>query len=80
MSNAHQPRHFTSGPRQGLGTGMMLSVQQVADQLNVSRSLIYEEIKRGHLQTKRIGKCIRISVRDLDRYVHAATPEDPEIA
>ena len=78
MRNAHRPQFFSSGPQEGPTPGTLLTVQQVADQLRVSRSLIYEEIKRGNLSTKRIGRCIRIAQSDLDRYVHAPASTDPE--
>jgi len=49
--------------------GKLLTVSQVATQLNVSPSLIYSEIARGKLSARRFGKTIRINELALKNYL-----------
>jgi excisionase family DNA binding protein len=47
----------------------LLKINDLEDQLNMSKSSIRREIKRGNLQAIRIGKSVRISSEELDRYL-----------
>ncbi|WP_414655193.1 helix-turn-helix domain-containing protein [Fuerstiella marisgermanici] len=47
----------------------MLTVSEVANQLNVSRALIYREVKSKRLSAYRIRGRIRISTMDLSHYL-----------
>ncbi len=57
------------------GRGHLLTVRQVSEQLNVSRSLVYAEIDRGRLPARRIGTCWRVYSGDLHEYLHACQSE-----
>ncbi|MBR6800155.1 MAG: helix-turn-helix transcriptional regulator [Eubacteriaceae bacterium] len=46
-----------------------LSTQQVADILHVSRSTIYELIKKGEIQSYKIGRKVRFTQDDVDAYI-----------
>ena len=47
----------------------LLKINDLEDQLNMSKSSIRREIKRGNLQAIKIGKSVRISSEELDRYL-----------
>ncbi len=46
-----------------------LSTQQVADILHVSRSTIYDLIKKGEIQSYKIGRKVRFTQDDVDAYI-----------
>lgn len=45
------------------------TTQEVADQLKIKKSTVYELIKRGELKAAKVGKQIRISQDQLDEYL-----------
>jgi len=47
----------------------LLKINEVADELNMSKSSIRREIKRENLQAVKIGKSVRISSEELNRYL-----------
>jgi excisionase family DNA binding protein len=51
----------------------LLTVAEVADRLQISRSLVYTEINRGKLKARRIGTCIRLDQGDVMEYLRQAT-------
>jgi putative molybdopterin biosynthesis protein len=46
-----------------------LSVQDVADQLNVSKSMIYSLIKKGEINSYRVGRKVRFTEDDVQDYI-----------
>jgi putative molybdopterin biosynthesis protein len=62
----------------------LLTAEDVARQLRIKKYTVYELIKRGELPSSRVGKRVRISQRDVDRYLRsgrtggAADREDAE--
>lgn len=52
----------------------MLTMQQVADELQVDYRTIYNEVHRGNLKASRVGAHWRISRESLDAYLEPATP------
>ncbi|MDR2257893.1 MAG: helix-turn-helix transcriptional regulator [Treponema sp.] len=49
----------------------LLTAEDVAKQLRVKKYTVYELIKRGELPSSRVGKQVRISQGDIDRYLLA---------
>jgi excisionase family DNA binding protein len=47
----------------------LLKINDVSDQLKMSKSSIRREIDRGNLHAIKIGKSVRISSQELDRYL-----------
>ena len=47
----------------------LLKINDVSDQLKMSKSSIRREIDRGNLHAVKIGKSVRISSEELDRYL-----------
>lgn len=47
----------------------LLKINDVSDQLKMSKSSIRREIDRGNLSAVKIGKSVRISSDELDRYL-----------
>jgi putative molybdopterin biosynthesis protein len=45
-----------------------LTTQEVADMLKIAKNTVYELIKRGELNSYRVGKKVRIDVKDVEEY------------
>ena len=46
-------------------------ITEAADELRISRALVYREIAAGRLKSVKIGGAARITSEELDRYVDA---------
>jgi excisionase family DNA binding protein len=51
----------------------LLKIPQVATDLNVSRTTVYELIRSGKLQTVKIGKSVRVTREGLRRFIDSLT-------
>jgi putative molybdopterin biosynthesis protein len=49
----------------------LLTAEDVARQLRIKKYTVYELIKRGELPSSRVGKQVRVSQGDIDRYLQA---------
>lgn len=64
----------------------LLQAEEAALRLGISRWRVYDLIKRGHLQCVRLGRSIRVSPEELERFVanggtgSLATPSDGDKA
>ncbi len=47
---------------------LALTPQEVADRLKIAKNTVYELIKRGELNAYRVGKKVRVDVKDVDEY------------
>jgi putative molybdopterin biosynthesis protein len=58
----------------------LLTAEDVAKQLRIKKYTVYELIKRGELPSSRVGKQVRVSQADMDRYLKAnkTGPRYPE--
>ncbi len=57
----------------------LLSVPQVARELNVGRSWVYQQIKAGQIPSVQLGGNVRVAREDLDDYIqrrHYSSQED----
>jgi excisionase family DNA binding protein len=52
---------------------MLLTVEEAAAVLGVGRSLMFELIAGGHVETVRVGRLRRLRPEDLRAYVSALT-------
>lgn len=50
----------------------LLSSQEVADILKISRNTVYELIKRGELSSSKVGKQVRISRNEVNAYLNGS--------
>ena len=50
-------------------TPQLLRINDVCDQLRMSRSSVYREIEAGKLKAFKIGKSLRINAEEVSRYV-----------
>lgn len=48
----------------------LYTAQEVADKLKIKKTTVYELIKRGELNSSKIGKQLRISEEQLNQYLH----------
>ena len=47
----------------------MLDVKEVAKHLHVSVSMVYALIQRGELRSYRIGRCVRVTLDQINEYL-----------
>lgn len=47
----------------------LLSAQEVADVLKIARNTVYELIKRGELNSSKVGKQVRVNRQEVDAYL-----------
>ncbi|MGD0072953.1 MAG: helix-turn-helix domain-containing protein [Candidatus Binataceae bacterium] len=52
---------------------LALRVSQVATAMGMSEQFVREEIERGHLGCMRLGRRVRVSPSELERYLKANT-------
>ncbi|MDR1971678.1 MAG: helix-turn-helix transcriptional regulator [Treponema sp.] len=55
----------------------LLTAEDVAKQLRIKKYTVYELIKRGELPSSKVGKQVRISQADIDRYLRASKTACP---
>jgi excisionase family DNA binding protein len=48
---------------------LLITMEEAARRLCVGRTLIYQQVRRGTLPSVRVGRCRRIALVDLERYV-----------
>ncbi len=51
-------------------TPKLLRANEVAQQLNISRSLAYQLMQRGEIPTVRFGSSVRVRECDLEEYMN----------
>jgi excisionase family DNA binding protein len=59
-----------------LESGGLLTIDQVARQLNVGRTFAWELTASGRLPTVRLGRLVRIRPEDLRRYVDGLADDE----
>lgn len=52
-----------------MSENMSLTTQEVADLLKVAKNTVYELIKRGELNSYRVGRKVRIELKDVEAYI-----------
>jgi excisionase family DNA binding protein len=52
-------------------TPILLRIGEVCSMLGMSKSTIYREIQSGNLRALKIGKSIRVSQEEVNRYVES---------
>ncbi len=55
-----------------MGDNILYTPEEVAEFLKISRYTVYELVKRGDLEAHRIGRKIRVSKTDLEKYIHSS--------
>ena len=61
------------GPQDALPTRLLLTVAEAAEQLNLSRTLMWRIIARGHVPVVKIGRLTRIRPEALRAFVERLT-------
>ena len=56
----------------------LYTAQEVADRLKIKKTTVYELIKRNELESSKIGKQIRISEEQLNRYLKGNSTAEEE--
>jgi excisionase family DNA binding protein len=55
-----------------------ISVEQVQERLSLSRDTVDRMIRRGEIQAVKIGRCVRISEEEIERYLQSHKFKTPE--
>ena len=53
------------------GSNRLLSVQEVAEQLGMGKSWVYNQIRSGELPSVQLGGTVKIKREDLERYIQS---------
>jgi excisionase family DNA binding protein len=53
--------------------GLLLSADELAEQLRVSRSKAYQLMRCGEIPTVKMGRSVRVRQRDIDEYIQRNT-------
>ncbi len=54
-----------------------LTTQEVADMLKIAKNTVYELVKRGELNSYKIGKKLRYSIEDVENYIEQSKTIKP---
>lgn len=57
---------------------LLLTIEQAAQALAISRSSIYELVLRKDIESVKIGRCRRITPAALQRYIDSLTEQDDD--
>lgn len=55
---------------------LLLRANEAAEQLGISRSLLYQLIGRGEIRPIKIGRAVRVSARELEDWVRRQEGRD----
>lgn len=58
----------------------LFRITEIGARLALSRSSVYREIEAGNLHAVRIGKSLRVSSNELDRYIAVLGEQNSEVA
>ena len=56
----------------------LYTAQEVADRLKIKKTTVYELIKRGELESSKIGKQLRVSEEQLTQYLNRSSSGNSE--
>ena len=65
-------------PQDLMASGPLLSRQEAADALNVSKATIYRLVRSGELPAFRVGAQIRLAQTDIENYLRQLPTPLPE--
>jgi len=55
---------------------LALSVEMAASRVMMGRTFLYKEIRDGRLRARKIGKCTRITIADLEAWLASLPTRD----
>jgi excisionase family DNA binding protein len=56
-------------PEVGMGDKVLLTIPEVAAKLSIGRSVTYQLVMRGEIASIKVGKCRRVPVGEVERFV-----------
>ena len=71
MSEETRNTTYDGAPRQGNMLPRLLTASQVADVLQISRSMAYGLIQRGDIPSIHLGRAVRVRPADLNAFIEA---------
>lgn len=73
MENIEQQQALRQSSSSGLRR--LHAVQDVADVLDCSKDTVYNLIAKGELRGVRVGRCLKVDTRSLDRFIERGGTE-----
>ena len=53
------------------GTLVLLTAQDIAQMMQISKSMAYQLMQKGNIKTVKFGRSVRVRPIDLDRFIKA---------
>ena len=82
-SKSHMAHFYTQEKRETMEINshvQLFRITEIGTRLALSRSSVYREIEAGNLHAVRIGKSLRVSSDELDRYIALLGEQNSEVA
>ena len=79
-TEAHDSQPDWSAPHDGHGQRLLLTVSEAAQQLGIGRSLLYELLADGQVESIHVGRLRRIPIDALADFIDRQRPNKPDMA
>jgi len=79
-SEVHNSQRDWSAPHDAHGQRLLLTVSEAAQQLGIGRSLLYELLADGQVESIHVGRLRRIPIDALADFINRQRPNRPDMA
>ena len=79
-SEVHSSQRDWSAPHDAHGQRLLLTVSEAAQQLGIGRSLLYELLADGQVESIHVGRLRRIPIDALADFINRQRPNRPDMA
>jgi len=79
-AEVHNSQPDWSAPHDGHGQRLLLTVSEAAQQLGIGRSLLYELLADGQVESIHVGRLRRIPIDALADFIDRQRPNRPDMA
>ena len=79
-AEVHNSQPDWSAPHDGRGQRLLLTVSEAAQQLGIGRSLLYELLADGEVESIHVGRLRRIPIDALADFIDRERPNRPDMA
>jgi excisionase family DNA binding protein len=76
----HNQHNDRPAPQQARGERLLLTVSEAAQQLTIGRSLLYELLADGQVESIHVGRLRRIPIDALADFIDRQRPNRPDMA
>jgi len=79
-SEVHNSQRDWSAPHDAHGQRLLLTVSEAAQQLGIGRSLLYDLLADGQVESIHVGRLRRIPIDALADFINRQRPNRPDMA